>query len=102
MKYLFVAPNLSGPTFETLQETTFRMFKKVESILEKFQQTDCTIKVSVTKEGHNFFRINVEILNFKRENPIVVTKDSDLRKAVAIAASKVKNQIIEKRKRMQR
>ena len=101
MRYLFVAPNLTQPTFETLQEVSFNMFKKVEEILRKINESDCTIKISVSKEGHgNVFRINVEVLNFRRENPVVIIKDHDLRKAIGTAASKLKTQIITKRKKM--
>lgn len=103
MKYLFVAPNLTAPTFETLQETTYQVFSKIEEFLRKINQTDCTIKISVAKEGNNnFYKINVEIIGFKKVNPIVILKDSDLRRAIGFAAKKVRKQIIEKRERMRK
>ena len=101
MRYLFVAPNLTQPTFETLQEVSFTMFKKVEEILKKINEAECTIKISVSKEGHgNVYRLNVEVLDFKRVNPVVIIKDHDLRKAIGTAAKKLKTQIITKRKKM--
>lgn len=101
MRYLFVAPNLTQPTFETLQEVTFKMFSKVEEILKKINKTECTIKISVSKEGRgNVYRLNVEILDFKNEKPLVIIKDHDLRKAIGTAAGKLKNQIVNRRKKM--
>ncbi|MEO6729240.1 MAG: hypothetical protein ABIM99_04930 [Candidatus Dojkabacteria bacterium] len=101
MRYLFVAPNLTQPTFETLQEVSFKMFKKVEEILNKINKAECTIKISVSKEGHgNVYRLNVEVLDFKSEKPLVIIKDHDLRKAIGTAASKLKTQIVNRRKKM--
>ncbi len=104
MRYLFVAPNLTQPTFETLQEVSFQMFKKVEEILRKINKAECTIKISVSKEGHgNVYRLNVEVLDFKSAKsvrPVVIIKDHDLRKAIGTAASKLKTQIITKRKKL--
>jgi len=101
MRYLFVAPNLTQPTFETLQEVSFKMFKKVEEILRKINKAECTIKISVSKEGHgNVYRLNVEVLDFKSERPVVIIKDHDLRKAIGTAASKLKTQIVTRRKKL--
>jgi len=91
MKYLFVAPSLTPPTHETLEEHAYRAFKKVEHILNN---EGATLRISVNKEGEEFV-VMAELWN--SVNIVSKEKNRDMRFAIDGVAMEVKNQLIKKK-----
>ncbi|CAG1770890.1 hypothetical protein BAC3_01404 [uncultured bacterium] len=54
MKYLFTAPGLSAPTYETLEEHTYKAFGKIERLVPQNGDGEATLRISVAKEGDEF------------------------------------------------
>lgn len=92
MKFQFVAPDLSSPTFETLQEHAHKAFAK----LTRFLHEDIVIRISVQKDG-KFFKILCE-LNSK--SLIAHSHDRDLRKAINDAAKDLKTLILKEKDKL--
>jgi ribosome-associated translation inhibitor RaiA len=93
MKYMFVVPALTTPTFDTIKETVSKSFAKVESILQKLNHLNVTIRISVEKSGP-LFEVKVEVIDFPKENPFIKVSDRNLRKAINTAAHKLKLSIL--------
>lgn len=91
MKYLFVAPALTPPTYQTLEEQVYKAFKKIEHLLNN---EEATLRISVSKEGEEFVVI-AELSN--SVNVVSKEKNRDLRIAVDVVAKEVKNQFIKKK-----
>jgi ribosome-associated translation inhibitor RaiA len=86
MQYLFIAPGLTKPTFETLEFYSKKMFKKIDRLLIT-PEREPVLRISVAREGNEFI-ITVELHAFK--NIIVKEKDRDLRKAISLASNNLK------------
>lgn len=93
MKYLFVAPSLTPPTYQTLEDQVYKAFKKVENLLKNEQ---ATLRISVSKEGEEFV-VMAELSN--SVNVVSKEKNRDLRVAVDSVAMEVKNQFLKKKDR---
>ncbi len=99
MKYLFTAPALTKPTFETLQEYSIKRFNKIEKLLKDIRSSELNLKISVTKVKHTFC-IVVEIYMGNISKPIIVKeKDNDLRRIIDKASAQLKNEIIKNKKK---
>lgn len=91
MKYLFVAPDLTPPTYQTLEEKAYKAFSKIDKLLAK---EEATLRISVTKEGEEYC-ITVELWN--SENIVSKVKNRDLRAGIDDVAKEVKSQLLKKK-----
>lgn len=91
MKYLFVAPSLTPPTYETFEQQVYKSFSKVDKLLGK---EEATLRVSVSKEGEEFC-VTAELWN--SENLVSKEKNRDLRAAVDVVSKEIKNQLLKKK-----
>jgi len=91
MNYLFTAPSLSKPTFETLEEYSKKKFNKIEKFIKPNNDEVPLLKISVNKDGDEFL-LTVEIHTF--ENTLIKHKDRDLRRAIDLASHQLKDKLI--------
>lgn len=99
MKYLFTAPALTKPTFETLQEYSIKKFSKIEKLFKDIKKSELEVKISVTKE-RNTFCITVEVyLSNLGKEIIVKEKDNDLRRIIDRASNQLKNEIVKNKRK---
>jgi len=92
MKFQFVAPELSSPTFETLKEHTQKAFAK----LTRFLSEDIIIRISVQKDG-KFFKIICELHN---KSLIAHSHDRNLRKAINNVARDLKTLVLKEKDKL--
>lgn len=88
MKYLIVAPSLTPPTYETLEEQIYKAFGKVEKLL---RGEEATLRISISKEAEEFI-VTAEFWN--SENLVSKEKNRDLRVAVDIVAREIRDQLV--------
>jgi ribosome-associated translation inhibitor RaiA len=88
MNYIFVAPGLTKPTYDTLEEYAKKRFQKIERLIVKDANPEDTIRISVNKDGDEFV-VTVELTN--KENIIVKRNNRDLRRAIDIVSSELKS-----------
>lgn len=94
MNYLLVAPTLSSPTLESVKDLSSKVFTKVEKLLKKLGDGEgCVVKISVLRDG-NSYKVNVELINHKLYKPFIAFRDADLKRAIGMAAVKLKAQIL--------
>ena len=89
MKYLFTAPSLTEPTYETLETQVYKAFAKIEKLVEK--EESCTLRVSVNKDGDEFV-VTVELIN--SGTIVSKQKDRNLRRAIDIVSHEIKSQLV--------
>lgn len=92
MKFQFVAPALSTPTFETLKEHAEKAFIKLSRLVKE----DIVIRISVQKDG-NYFKILCELQD---RNLIAHSHDRDLRKAINDVVKDLKTLIIKRKEKL--
>jgi len=88
MKYLFVAPSLTPPTYETFEQQVYKSFAKIDKLMAN---EDATLRVSVTKDGEEF-SVTAELWN--SENLLSKEKNRDLRAAIDIVSKEIKTQLL--------
>lgn len=81
--FSFTAPKISKPTYETLEEYGMKKFKKIEKHLEKTDERDYELHISV-KTVNDTFELKAEVKGVT--NAIVHAKDRDLRRAIEDAS----------------
>lgn len=92
MKYLFTAPDLTPPTYETLEEQSFKAFSKIERLLKDYNES--SLRISATKDGDEFL-ITAELSTF--DNFVTKEKNRDLRYAIDSVAKEIRTQLIKKK-----
>ena len=88
MHYIFVAPGLTKPTYDTLEEYAKKRLKKIERLITRDANPEDSIRVSVNKDGDEFI-VTVELNN--KENIIVKRSNRDLRRGIDIVSSELKS-----------
>lgn len=93
MNYIFVAPDLNPPTYETLEERSYKSFKRIERFLDP--EKESSIRISVTKEREEFL-VSVD---FSSGSDSFFTKEKhrDLRAAIDIVSKELKALILKKK-----
>ncbi len=89
MQYMFTAPTLTRPTFETLETYARTRFRKIERLIPKHINVNATLRISVQKDGDQF-AITVEISLHNGEEILIKEKNRDLRRAIDISAEQLK------------
>ena len=92
MKFQFVAPTLTAPTFETFKEDVVRAFQK----LSRFLSEDVVIRISVNKEG-DYFKILCEMRNGFQF--VARSHDRNLRKAINDVAQDFKTLVLKQKEK---
>ena len=92
MQYLFTAPSLTKPTFETLETYTKKRFRKIERLIPGRISVEATLRISVQKDGDQF-ALTVEISLHNGEDILVKEKDRDLRRAIDLSAEQLKQKM---------
>lgn len=95
MKYLFTAPDLTPPTYQTLEDQTYKAFSKIEKFVQK--DSGASLRVSVGKDGDEFL-VMAELNTF--DTFISKKKNRDLRFAVDCVAKEIKTQLLKKKSKM--
>lgn len=89
MQFVFTAPSLTGPTFETLEEHSRKRFKKIERLVPN-DGNERILRISVNKDGDDFVLI-AEIKT--KEDIFVKIRNRDLRLAIDEASRQLKQQM---------
>ncbi len=92
MRFTITAPDLTQPTYQTLEEYSKKRFAKVEKFLRKTDETDHEIRISVEKTG-DIFNVVVEV--FTPVHVVTKCKDRDMRKCIDKAADTLIRQLRE-------
>lgn len=101
MRYFYTAPNLSQPSFETLQEYSALRFKKLERFLRGFKESELNLKIHMRKERNEFHMVVELYLSSIKKDIVIKERDYDLRKAIDKASQNLTNEIIRHKKKRQ-
>lgn len=96
MRYMFIAPDITAPTLDTVRESVSISFQKVERFLQSIGQKNVTIRISIQRSGR-LFEIHVELIDYPKEKPFIKLQEEDLRAGISKAAKKIKSVITNKK-----
>ncbi len=90
MRYTFTAPDISKPTYDTLEEHSKKRFSKIARLLPKDELANYELRLTVRHSG-DIFELMADLVGIQGD--VVKTKNRDIRKAIDEAASMMKRSL---------